>query len=65
MLGDYVHIGQAAKLISVVPQTLIRWEEAGLIKISRDSLGKRIYRKKDLPRMFELCYGRRAPGRYV
>ena len=63
MIGEYIHIGEAARILGIHPHTLLRWEKAGLCKISRDSLGKRIYRKEDLPKLFSKCYGRKAPGR--
>ena len=63
MIGDYVHIGRAAEIMGVCKRTLVRWEDDGLIKVSRSSLGHRIYRTKDLPRILAHCYGRRAPAR--
>ena len=51
-LEELLTINQAAKILSVKPQTLRRWDKDGILKAvrvgTRRGVGDRRYRKKDI-----------------
>lgn len=61
--GDIlVHISAASKILGICKETLRRWESKGMIVPQRDDLGHRVYRKRDLWKMFYRCYGKHKKG---
>jgi len=55
-------IGDAAKLIGVVPATLRNWEKAGIIKPGRQNGNYRIYSLKDIERLKKIKYLMQVKG---
>jgi DNA-binding transcriptional MerR regulator len=45
-----VGIGDVSELIGRSPDTLRRWEKDGLLKPSRDRIGRRVYSEEDVER---------------
>ena len=58
-MKEWVHINTAAEILGIHPETIRRWERAGLISPQRDDNGHRIFKRKDLRVMYYRCYGKR------
>ena len=54
--GTFFSIGEAARLIGVVPATLRNWEKAGLIEPGRQSGNYRVYTMGNLERLKRVKY---------
>ena len=46
---------EAAKLVGVVPNTLLNWETRGLLAVRRDARGWRTYGREELARAYALA----------
>lgn len=57
---DYYYARDVAGIIGVTPQTIRYWERAGFWKFQYDHHQRRLVHKRDVWKLWFVCYGRRG-----